>query len=209
MEILYFRELSSTQSYLVENIRNGSKKEIAVVASIQTQGVGSRGDSWVSEEGNLFASFALKEESLPADLPKISFSVYFSWLMVEVLRELGSEVWLKWPNDLYLGGDKVGGVITNYLKGFLVVGVGINLKNNGTFRGLDIEVEIETILKNYIKKLESPKEWRVIHRDLEVEFERSRDFKIHSGDEVLGLKDAKFLPDGSLEINHKRVVSAR
>ncbi len=90
MEILYHDSLPSTHRFLEEGLR--SKKVIpplAIVANSQTEGVGSRGNVWQGMEGNLFLSFSLSKEVLPSDLPLASTSIYFSSIMIAVLKELG------------------------------------------------------------------------------------------------------------------------
>ena len=50
----------------------------------------------------IFFSFAIKIDELPTDLKLESASIYFAYLLKETLYELGSCVWLKWPNDFYI-----------------------------------------------------------------------------------------------------------
>jgi len=45
-------------------------------------------------------------------LPIASASIYFSYLIKEVLSRYRKDIFVKWPNDLYINGDKVGGIIT-------------------------------------------------------------------------------------------------
>ena len=113
MDILYFNELTSTQTYLVEQLKDKKvSAPIAVIAKRQTAGIGSRDNSWEGGDGNLFFSFALDIESLPNDLALSSASIYFSYIMKELLMDLTDDVWLKWPNDLYQNEHKIGGTIT-------------------------------------------------------------------------------------------------
>lgn len=113
MEVLYFNELASTQTYLIEALNeNRVSVPIAVIAKEQTSGVGSRDNSWEGGEGNLFFSLALCLDDLPDDLPISSASIYFSFFMKEVLSEYCDDIWLKWPNDLYQNQSKIGGTIT-------------------------------------------------------------------------------------------------
>ena len=101
MEILCFDTLDSTQTYLIEEIGAGRlDAPIAVMAKEQRAGVGSRENSWEGGEGNLLFSLAIDLDDLPQDLPLSSASIYFSYIMREVLEEFSLNVWLKWPNDL-------------------------------------------------------------------------------------------------------------
>ena len=63
MKILYLDSVGSTQEYLKELVRQGGiELPVAVVADRQTNGIGSRGNSWSGYDGNLFLSFAIKLE---------------------------------------------------------------------------------------------------------------------------------------------------
>jgi len=60
LEIIYFDTLDSTQKYLIDAISSGSiEPPVAVLAKNQTNGIGSRDNSWEGGCGKLFISFAL------------------------------------------------------------------------------------------------------------------------------------------------------
>ncbi len=211
MEILCFNTLSSTQTYLVEQLKEGNlKAPMAVMALEQNAGLGSRNNSWSGGEGNFFASIALDLDTLPEDLPLGSASIYFSYLMKQTLEELGENIWLKWPNDFYLNDDKVGGTITKKVKNTLVCGIGINLKKsqNG-YRALQCDISAQELLKNYLLALEKFPKWKQIFREYEIEFELSRKFSVHIENDKKSLSDATLCEDGSLIIEGKRVFSLR
>ena len=128
MQILYLESVDSTQKYLKELIKEKKVSlPYAVISKTQTSGVGSRENSWVGLDGNLFLSFALSLEDLPEDLKLESASIYFSYILKETLSEMDSKVWLKWPNDFYIDNKKIGGMITNMVDDALVCGVGVNI----------------------------------------------------------------------------------
>ncbi len=211
MEILCFNTLSSTQTYLVEQLKEGNlKAPMAVMALEQNAGLGSRNNSWSGGEGNFFASIALDLDTLPEDLPLSSASIYFSYLMKQTLEALGENIWLKWPNDFYLNDDKVGGTITKKVKNTLVCGIGINLKKsqNG-YRALQCDISAQELLKNYLLALEKFPKWKQIFREYEIEFELSRKFSVHIENDKKSLSDATLCEDGSLIIEGKRVFSLR
>jgi len=211
LEIVYFDELESTQTYLVKNILN--KKiypPIAVVAKRQTKGVGSRDNSWEGGEGNLFFSFAISLKELPKDLPIGSASIYFSFIMKEILKEFRDDIWLKWPNDFYYQEDKVGGTITKKIDDILVCGMGINLKkDSNSYRALSINIEPILLLQRYIEELKNPPSWKQVFSKYAIEFERSKKFSTHIQGEYKSLVNAILSEDGSLIINNKRVYSLR
>jgi len=177
---------------------------------MQTHGRGSRGNSWIGEEGNFFISFAIERSMLPDDLLLESSSIYFAYILKEVLADLGSKVWLKWPNDFYLGKQKLGGLITNLAGESLVCGVGINLINAPvSFAAIDIEISPEELSNLYISHLKSFPAWKQIFSKFQLEFERSKSFSTHSNNTTIELKDAVLCEDGSLECNGQRIYSLR
>lgn len=211
MEILSFDTLPSTQKYLLEHLEKKTlQAPVAVIATQQDSGVGSRDNSWSGGEGNFFASIAVDIEMLPADLSLSSASIYFSFIMKQILLELGENIWLKWPNDFYLNDDKVGGTITQKINNILVCGIGINLKKsqNG-YRALSHDISPEILLKNYLAALEKFPKWKQVFSEYEIEFELSRKFSVHIENYQKSLSDATLCEDGSLIIEGKRVFSLR
>jgi len=206
-----FETLPSTQTYLVEGIRDGTiRSPMAVIAEEQTQGQGSRSNTWEGGEGNLFASIAVEVSALPDDLPPQSASIYFAWLMREVLAEIDERVWLKWPNDLYVDSGKIGGVITQKLKDFFVVGIGVNLKKNtNSYSALCTDIPALILLNIFLKRLDKYPKWKHLFSKYQIEFEQNRAFSAHHNDATISLRDALLLEDGSLQINDERIYSLR
>lgn len=211
MEIQYFDELASTQIYLKEEI---SKKNltapIAVSVLKQTAGIGSRDNSWIGIDGNLFFSFAINKYQLPKDLLLQSASIYFSFLFKEILSFLGSEVFLKWPNDFYLNDKKIGGTVTNLVGDVLICGIGLNLKSpSKDFGELDIEIDKKTVLENYFKLIENKPKWQDIFSKFSVEFYKNQELITHHNGDKISLKSAILNEDGSLSVDGERVLSLR
>jgi BirA family biotin operon repressor/biotin-[acetyl-CoA-carboxylase] ligase len=206
-----FDTLPSTQAYLVEQIRLGLVTEpTAILAAHQTQGHGSRGNSWEGGEGNLFASIAVRLSDIPEDLPIQAASIYFGWLMRDTLRDMGEKVWLKWPNDLYKDESKIGGIITQKLKNFLIVGVGVNLKKNQNgYSALSTDISPLILLNMYLEHLEKSPKWKHLFSKFQIEFNLSRAFLSHHKNAKISLRNAELCNDGSLKINDERIYSLR
>jgi BirA family biotin operon repressor/biotin-[acetyl-CoA-carboxylase] ligase len=211
VDIHWFESLPSTQTYLTEALRSGSlAAPVCVGARIQTMGKGSRGNSWIGEEGNLFISLALPRSALPEDLKLESSSIYLTFLMKELLASKGSGVWLKWPNDFYLEKKKIGGVITNIVHDTLVCGIGINLVSAPeNFGAIDISVSPYEITEGYCRLFENLPSWKQIFSKYQLEFEDSRVFFTHHLHEKIALKEAVLLEDGSLMYDGQRIYSLR
>ncbi|MDP1785134.1 MAG: biotin--[acetyl-CoA-carboxylase] ligase [Sulfuricurvum sp.] len=211
MEIFWLEEIESTQTYLIDALKTKAlTAPVCVGAVSQTHGSGSRGNAWIGEEGNLFISVAINRSQLPNDLKLESSSIYFAFIMKELLNRLGSKVWLKWPNDFYLDDQKLGGVITNLVGDCLVCGIGINLSSAPlNFSKIDIPITSQQLTNYYILELKKFPSWKQIFSKFELEFERSKSFTTHTHQAIIGLKDAVLLDDGSLECNGQRIFSLR
>jgi len=180
------------------------------MAKKQTAGIGSRDNSWEGGDGNLFFSFAVNIDDLPKDLPLNSVSIYFSYIMKEVLEKFSSDIWLKWPNDLYYFKSKIGGIITKKIDSVLICGIGINLKkNSNSFKALNLNIEADFLLESYLKELETYPSWKQIFSKYALEFGKTRRVSAHIQGEYKSLANAILSQDGSLIINNKRVYSLR
>ena len=211
MEILSFDTLPSTQTYLVERIyAREITRPVAVITANQTEGIGSRDNFWEGGEGNFFASIALCEEMLPSDLPLASASIYFAYLMKEVVKKYAGNTWLKWPNDLYLEDIKVGGVITRRLSSFLVVGIGINLKKNQKgYSSLDTDISPLILLNIFLDEVKKKPNWKQVFSQYKIEFALSKSYFTHQNGSKIEMKDAILCDDGSLRIEGEKVYSLR
>lgn len=211
VEIHWFDELESTQAYLIEALKaERLKAPVCVGVSLQTQGKGSRGNEWIGERGNLFISLAVNRSQLPNDLKLESSSIYFAFIMKEVLTNLGSQVWLKWPNDFYLDQQKMGGVITNLVGDCLVCGIGLNLLHAPVdFSKIDIKITSQELTNSYVTELKKFPSWKQIFSKYKLEFNRSKSFMTHVDETIFRLEDAVLLEDGSLECNGQRIFSLR
>lgn len=130
--VLCFGQLSSTCDTAYDAVATSGRAAdgLAVFAESQTAGRGRRGRKWHSPSGaNLLCSVALAAEPRPA--PTV-WTVAAGLAVAEAVeRSLGLNCQVKWPNDVYLDGCKLAGVLTENRQSpagpVLVVGVGINV----------------------------------------------------------------------------------
>lgn len=124
--------VDSTNNYIANLIEQGSCQDGSVImADYQTQGRGQRGNSWqsVSSE-NLMFSLAFKPV-YPLE-QQIRLSWFSALMWQQCLLRFGLKAHIKWPNDLYIGKQKIGGIlIEQQLKGaqleWSILGCGINV----------------------------------------------------------------------------------
>lgn len=211
LTIDYLESVDSTQKELKKLLLSKEvKAPYALVAKQQTEGKGSRDNSWIGFEGNLFLSFCVGVKDLPTDLKLESASLYFAYILKETLLQEGSKVWLKWPNDFYIDELKIGGMITSLVNDTLICGVGLNLvKNPKGFGKLDIVVSVEDLLKKYFLNLEKKRLWKQVFSKYKLEFYKKQSFSTHINSLKISLDEAVLQDDGSIVINNERVYSLR
>jgi BirA family biotin operon repressor/biotin-[acetyl-CoA-carboxylase] ligase len=211
MKIIILDKVDSTHTYLKKLIKeNGFTYPICIVTSLQTNGVGSRGNIWQGVRGNLFFSFVLDKKELPNDLQLQSASIYFSFILKEVLSQAGSKIWLKWPNDFYIDNKKIGGTITTATNNLVYCGIGLNLIDvEDEYGKLDINIDYESILYQYFEKLKNQSSWKQIFSHFKVEFQRSKKYQVTIDNKKVSLKNSILNDDGSIEIENTKVFSLR
>ena len=211
MEIIYFDCIESTQKYLVKLVKAKKiKKNTAIIAKEQSKGVGSRNNQWSSKSGDIIVSFAIKKDDLPKDLPISSASIYFAYLMKELLNNLKQKCWLKWPNDIYIKNKKCAGVITQLVKGYYIVGIGVNLTpRDDNFINCNIEQSVNFILNSYFTLLKNSPKWQEVLSKYRVEFEKKRDFFVTINGSKVPIGSATLCKDGALLIENERIYSLR
>jgi BirA family biotin operon repressor/biotin-[acetyl-CoA-carboxylase] ligase len=131
-EIRRFAEIDSTNTYVLDQARNGAAEGLVAVADHQTAGRGRLDRRWESPPGaNLLASVLLRPGCLADDLHLCSAAVALA--AADACTEVAAvDPVLKWPNDLLVGGSKLAGVLAEAefhetrLRG-VVVGIGLNV----------------------------------------------------------------------------------
>ena len=100
-------------------------------ADFQSAGRGRKQRTWHAAAGGaLLFSVAIPLAATSHSLPPVTLACGVA--LAECLRGRGISVRLKWPNDIRIGGRKLGGILTELVSDrsgsqTLVVGVGINL----------------------------------------------------------------------------------
>ena len=130
--------IASTNDYMRELLTKGEKitEGTVVIAENQHGGKGQRGNKWVSEPGaNLTFSIVLYPKFLrPSDQFELSKAISLGIIsyLADTLPVNLSEIKVKWPNDIYVGSEKVCGIlIENLVSGnrltHSIVGIGLNV----------------------------------------------------------------------------------
>jgi BirA family biotin operon repressor/biotin-[acetyl-CoA-carboxylase] ligase len=142
--IVHFNETDSTNIRAEHLADNGAPEGMVVVAERQTQGRGRRGRVWFSpaDEG-IYASVILRPDIPPNEAPRLTLLTAVA--IAEAIRSCTSlPAAIKWPNDIFVGGKKVAGILTEIRAEmdrihYIVIGLGINVNNKAESYPLDIQ----------------------------------------------------------------------
>ena len=135
-------EVDSTNRFAKEKAPECGK--LMACALRQTAGRGRLGRHWVSPEGNLYVSFAYENTMPPERLAPVTLAVALA--VCDTLADFDVPASIKWPNDIYIKGKKVCGILVETVCReeripYIVAGIGINVNQ----REFPAEVEKRAI----------------------------------------------------------------
>ncbi len=129
----FFQSTTSTMDQARQAAMEGAPEGTLALAEEQTRGRGRFQRVWVSPPGvNILASLVLR----PSVHASSQLSMMASLALANVLRKLipaASPVNIKWPNDVLVGGRKIGGILIESSvgeegsTGFSIIGMGVNV----------------------------------------------------------------------------------
>ncbi|MEM2211210.1 MAG: biotin--[acetyl-CoA-carboxylase] ligase [Nitrososphaerales archaeon] len=160
--IFYYEFIDSTNDVAKDLMGHG----LLVIAEKQKRGKGRRGRLWISPYGGLWFSLVMKLNRNRYPIPLYNLMVGVA--VARVIKKLGLDVCLKWPNDVIINNKKVCGILSEVIKDRIVIGIGINvnvdiqefpidLRSSVTslMNELGNEVDREELLVNIIKEIEN------------------------------------------------------
>lgn len=126
--------IDSTNEEMKRRAEKGEGEISLLIAEEQTKGRGTKGRSFFSPEGTgIYMTFLLRPTYTPQECTFLTTMAAVSCAKA-IERVAGISLKIKWVNDLYLSGKKVGGILTQaHLSKngreieWAVVGIGINL----------------------------------------------------------------------------------
>ena len=137
LNLRYSRLVSSTNTMLVDFYSKGNSADSLFLCEFQYEGRGRRGKTWRSPYAStIMFSLGMKVSQAQKSIKGLSCALGLS--IARSLISLGiSNVSVKWPNDVYIDGRKVCGILVELVSinsdsASVVIGVGLNyrLKNN-------------------------------------------------------------------------------
>ncbi len=170
-KVIYYNKIDSTQEEMWRQIQNNNLENgTIIIADIQTNGKGTHGRIWHTDEiNNIAFSLYIKANCSVDQLNGLTIDI--AKTLVNIFKkEYNINVEISEPNDLNINEKKIGGILTeckviNKNVNHLVIGIGINTtKTNFTddikdiatsiYRELNIETDREKIISDFCNEFE-------------------------------------------------------
>ncbi|MDD4745894.1 MAG: biotin--[acetyl-CoA-carboxylase] ligase [Salinivirgaceae bacterium] len=174
--ILWLDSATSTNDILRSYVNKPNG--FCVAAKQQSLGRGQRGNVWQSEkEANILSSFLF---SISAQVSNsFVISMLTSLAIVQFLEKLQCKAYIKWPNDIIVGNQKIAGMlIENDLLGeiieYSIIGIGLNV-NQKKFENLPKATSLHRLTG---KRYDIPNLISMLRVELLAEFDANQSFEI-------------------------------
>jgi BirA family biotin operon repressor/biotin-[acetyl-CoA-carboxylase] ligase len=123
--LAWYADLASTNTLALTQAEHGADEGSVIAAGMQTAGRGRLGRAWVSPPGaGIYASVILRPSMRVVPLMTLASGVAIA---EGIAASTGLQTELKWPNDIYAGGRKLGGILAEAAPSHVVIGFGINV----------------------------------------------------------------------------------
>lgn len=127
-------ETDSTNNAAKELARQGAPEGTLFVAKRQSMGKGRLGRNFFAPEGGIYMSVVLRPD-IPADRAVFITTCAAVAVARAVEKETGVKTGIKWVNDIFAGGKKICGILTEAsldfesgMPEYAILGIGINIE---------------------------------------------------------------------------------
>jgi len=135
-EIHFYRELTSTNNIARQMAKSGAAEGTIVMSRSQSAGRGRMQRQWFCPPGKgLLLSMILRPEISVQFVPQLTLLT--AVVVAETIKKVtGCAAGIKWPNDIFINGKKVCGILaessfSSANVAYVIIGLGINV-NLGT-----------------------------------------------------------------------------
>jgi BirA family biotin operon repressor/biotin-[acetyl-CoA-carboxylase] ligase len=152
--IKFYKKVGSTNALAVKFLEESTfQKNFVICANEQTAGKGRSDRNWHSPIGGLYFTLAFPGQNLPS-----SITLFTGIIINKVLSSIFPKLTfsIKWPNDIFLNDNKIGGILTSANKNGTVIGIGIDCNIREIpdhLKEIATSLIIETNRKVVLKKL--------------------------------------------------------
>ena len=133
-------DIDSTNSEAKRRILSGSALQSVIWSHKQTAGRGRYGRQWEFGAGNLYMSIMLPLTGTLSQAAELSFVTGLATFDVVdsllKLHNIQAPISLKWPNDIFIDDNKIGGIllesVTHANQTWIIIGLGLNIEHSPT-----------------------------------------------------------------------------
>ena len=149
-KIIHLESVDSTNKSIANLLKQGDITHGTVIlADDQFDGKGQRGAQWLVKPGeNLTFSFLLENVSLSLS-QQFYLTQVVSLSLIRLLKKLEISARIKWPNDIFVNGVKIAGIlIENQVQNGVIknsiIGIGLNVNQQkfDSFKATSIALEL-------------------------------------------------------------------
>ncbi|MFH1624404.1 MAG: biotin--[acetyl-CoA-carboxylase] ligase [Pseudomonadota bacterium] len=160
-EIFYYPKAESTNVVAKRLAMDGAREGTVVIAEEQTKGRGRLDRDWLSPAyKNILISLIFRTRVQPSQV--FSLTMLTSLAIVKAIRSTTRlNALIKWPNDIYIGNRKAGGILTEFSAeqdrvDFVVVGIGLNVNFDPTICSeiKDSATSLSNVLGKKVSRIE-------------------------------------------------------
>lgn len=208
MKIEILDEVDSTNEYIKRYL--ATRENVVVSARRQTGGKGTKGRSFLSEEGGVYLSALTFYQNLSSN-EAFRIMTHAAVSVCRTAEAFGVSPEIKWPNDVLVSGRKLCGILIE--NGFCgnrvdhsIVGIGLNVKNDvSELGGIAISLKeivsqnctVDEVRNALIANLSAPSDFDSY---LSYIWFLGREISVTEGDKTYRAIARRILPDGRLEV---------
>lgn len=133
-KIQHFDTVTSTNDIIKDLAKNGAPEGTVVIADAQTAGRGRMGRSFMSPSGTGLYMSMLLCPKLGATAALLITTAAAVAVATAIEKHTKKDTYIKWVNDIFVGGKKVCGILTEGTFAqdgrldFAILGIGVNLQ---------------------------------------------------------------------------------
>ena len=149
--IKYYNRLESTNNEARELIEDSNNHGTIVITENQTNGKGQKNKTWEMVPGKSLVFSLILAKNYPINHSGL-ICLSVSLALKESLNKRGLDAKLKWPNDLFINGKKIGGILcetktdNSNIKN-MVIGVGVNVNESISEHDENIQKNLTTMFE--------------------------------------------------------------
>lgn len=151
-KLIVLKEISSTNEYAYNLLSQSKQIDGTIVLTyFQTNGKGQGKNNWISEKNkNLLLSIILHPDFLDIEKQFYLSKIISLGILNTIRKYTSADIKIKWPNDIFLAGKKVAGIlIKNVLSGRKIknsiIGIGLNINQHQFYKLENIATSLAKI----------------------------------------------------------------